>query len=394
MDILYPKVDFHSPAFAAARSLRDGDGGLTPGRLVFAEDAERFTGRPLPDTLSAIVGAQDAAENIGGPSVVALIHAAQMLEGESLPVSFHGAAGDDAMGGRIREKLAATPLDASGLVTRPGRSPSTYVLSDPSWDGGRGERCFVNVIGAALGYLPGDLDGNFYKADIVALGGTALVPCIHDGLPDILVEAKSKGALTVVNTVFDFRAERRDGVGAWPLGGKPEVHPSPASGQPGPALSYKSCDLLVMDKDEALRLAGTRQLSAALAFLEGSGVGAFAVTRGGEAVLAWSGRGRFMPFGLREIPVCDRSILAHAGTGPGDTTGCGDAFAGGILAALALQMKAGASGLDLADAITWGIAAGGFTLGFLGGTYYESRPGEKRELVSSFRASYLEQVCG
>ena len=397
MDILYPKVDFHSDAFAAARSRRDGDGGLSPGRLVFAEDAQKFTGRPFADTLADITGGESGAENVGGPSVVALVHAAQMLEGEGLPVSFHGATGEDAMGQRLRHKLSTTPLDESRLESRSGLTPSTYVLSDPSWDGGHGERCFVNVIGAAQGYLPSALGEDFYGAQIIALGGTALVPCIHDGLPDILAQARSQGALTVVNTVFDFRAERRDGVGAWPLGGLPSTpgQESFAPGQPGPPKSYRSCDLLVMDKDEALRLSGTRDLTAALGFLEKSGVGAFAVTRGGESVLAWAGAGRFIPMQLRELPVCDRSLLDRGEkAAPGDTTGCGDAFAGGILADLALQMRGGAAALDLGEALSWGIAAGGFTLGFLGGTFYESRPGEKRERVTAFRERFLAHAAG
>ena len=391
MDILYPDVDFSSAAFAAARSRREGDGGLSPGRLVFAEDAERFTGRPLADTLAAMAGsptvasAVPAAENVGGPSVVSLVHAAQMLEGEGIPVAFHGATGDDAIGRELREKLSRTPLDASRLESRPGRTPSTFVLSDPNWDGGRGERCFVNDIGAAEGYLPSHLGGEFFQAEIIALGGTALVPRLHEGLPCILAEARSRGALTIVNTVFDFRAERRDGVGPWPFGG------SIVSTGPGPLESYRSCDLLVMDRDEALRLSGERDLGSALAFFAGSGLGSFAVTRGGESVLAWAGAGRFSQMALREIPV---SARAGRQASRGDTTGCGDAFAGGILAALALQMKSGAALLDLADALSWGIAAGAFTLGFLGGTYYEARPGEKREQVSSFRRDWLAQVRG
>jgi sugar/nucleoside kinase (ribokinase family) len=400
MDILYPKADFSSAAFAAVRSRREGDGGLSPGHLVFAEDAERYTGRPFDDTLAALAtsetsagsdpeaGFWPAAKNVGGPSVVALIHAAQMLEGEGIPVAFHGVTGDDETGRELREKLARTPLDASRLETRPGRTPSTFVLSDPTWDGGRGERCFVNDIGAAEGYLPADLGEDFFEADIVALGGTGLVPGLHDGLPGILAKARSRGALVVVNTVFDFRAERRDGIGAWPLGGR--------SAGPGPGESYRSCDLLVMDRDEALRLSGERDLVRALGFFETSGVGAFAVTRGGESVLAWSGEGRFAPMALREFPVSARASRERAGSGTssGDTTGCGDAFAGGAIAAIALRMKAGDGGIDLAEAVSWGIAAGAFTLGFLGGTYYESRPGEKRGHVSAYREDWLAQVGG
>jgi sugar/nucleoside kinase (ribokinase family) len=397
MDLLYPEADFGSAAFAAAASRREGDGGLAPGRLVFAEDAGRFllasgAERPFAQALAAIAGPSPAAENVGGPSVASLVHAAQMLAGEDATVSFFGATGDDEVGRDLRRMLARTPLDISRLESRPGPTPSTCVLSDPQWDGGRGERCFVNEIGAAEAYFPEDLGEGFYDADIVALGGTALVPRIHEGLPGILATARSRGAFAFVNTVFDFRAERRDSSGAWPLGGM-----SLGASGPGPMEAYRSCDLLVMDRDEALRLSGTRELDSALRFFESSGVGAFVVTRGGDAVLAWAGGGRFSSQALRELPVSERASRERAvGKGRGDTTGCGDAFAGGILAALALQMKAavqgGASGLDLAEAVSWGVAAGAFTLGILGGTYYESRPGEKRELVASYRDDWLAQA--
>ena len=391
MDLLYPEVDFSTPAFAAVRTRREGDGGLAPGRLVFAEDAKRFSGRPFPETLAAILGGKPVPEaaNVGGPSIVALVHASQMLEGEDVSVAYYGATGDDAVGAEIRSKLSRTSVDLSRLETREGRTPSTQVLSDPDWDGGRGERCFVNEIGAAAAYGPENLAEDFFDGDIVALGGTALVPRMHEGLPGILARARSRGAFTFVNTVFDFRAERRDGVGAWPLGGSPPCGLSPG---PGPAESYHSCDLLVMDRDEALRLSGERELERALRFFASSGVGAFAVSRGGDPVLAWAGEGRFAPLPLRELLVSERASLERKrDRGRGDTTGCGDNFAGGILASLALQMKAAAGKLDLVEALSWGVAAGAFTLGILGGTYYESRPGEKRALVASYREDWLEQ---
>jgi len=389
MDLLYPGANFSAPAFAARRSRREGDGGLSPGRLVFAEDAERFAGEPLESLLAAVLGRdpRPKAANVGGPSVVSLVHASQMLEGEDAEVTFHGVLGDDEVGRELRGMLARAGLDLSRLQTRKGRTPSTRVLSDPEWDSGRGERCFINDVGVADSFGPEDLGEDFFDADIVALGATAIVPRLHGALPSILGRARSGGAFTFVNTVFDFFAEREDPVGAWPLGG--------GGPGPGPSEAYASCDLLVMDRDEALRLSGRRDLGEALRSFEASGAGAFAVSRGGDPVLAWSGGGSFAPFELRELPVSGRASAERArDKGRGDTTGCGDNFAGGVLAAVAAQMMSGRGRgeLDLVDALSWGIAAGGFTLGVLGGTYYESRPGEKRDLVSSYREDWLRQV--
>ena len=264
------------------------------------------------------------------------------------------------------------------------------MLSDPSWDGGRGERCFVNDIGAAGDYLPADLDEEFFEADIVALGGTALVPGLHEGLPGILARARARGALTMVNTVFDFRAERRDGVGPWPLGGPART---PGAG-PGPLEAYRACDLLVMDKEEALRLSGLSDLGAALGLLR----------KMRSRRLRGDARGRERPRLGREGTIRAYGPAGAAGQRAGGPARLprrydrmrrrlrrrhhrrprpADEGGGGV-----------AVGLDLGDALSWGIAAGAFTLGFLGGTYYETRSGEKRELVSSFRDDWLSQVGG
>lgn len=392
MDELYPEVDFSSPAFAALRSRSDGDGGLVPGRLVFATDVERLAAsrgdsRPFAAILADIAaGARPAAENVGGPSVVALIHAAQMLEGEGATVEFRGARGDDALGDRLLALLRRSPLAIAGYREGRGPTPSTFALSDPRWDGGRGERCFVNEIGAAAGFFESELDEGFLSADIVALGGTALVPALHDDLPAVLLRARAGGALTVVNTVFDFRNESLDPKGAWPLG--------PRS---APREAYRSCDLLIADKDEALRLSGERDLGAALRFLERCGAGAFLVTRGGDGVMAGASGGRFKALAAVELPVSEAASArlreeTAALSRSGDTTGCGDAFAGGVIAALARQLAAGAEKLDLVEAAGWGIAGGAATLFVLGGTYYEERPGQKRELVEAFHDGWLAQA--
>jgi sugar/nucleoside kinase (ribokinase family) len=395
MDVLYPKIDFSSPAFAALRARSPGDGGLEPGRLVFAEDLARFpgaAGRPLAGLVSDLAGgAEPVSQNVGGPSIVALIHAAQMLEAEGIEVEFHGARGDDDLGERLAALVGKTPVGTRGYRRGEGATPSTLVLSDPRWDGGRGERCFINEIGAAAGFLPRELGPDFFGAGLVAFGGTGLTPGLHDGLPGLLSRARAAGALSVVNTVFDFRNEHRDPKGPWPLG------PASDGARPGPRESYANCDLLIADRDEALRLSGERELGAAFRFFQGSGLSAFLVTMGGENVTVWAGGGRFKPFSLAELPVSAlasrrlREELA-SGTRSGDTTGCGDAFAGGVIADLALQAAAGKDPLDLVEAAGWGIAGGAATLFVLGGTYYEKARGEKRAMVEAFHEDWLRQT--
>ncbi len=178
MDRLFVGVDFAGEVFRGYRSVSDGDGGLAPGKLVFVNDLERFAGRPFPYLLETLApGSRADAENIGGPSIVAMIHAAQMLRGPGFHVSFHGVRGDDETGARLAARLAGLSLDCSSYAVAAGPTPSTFVLSDPSWDGGHGERCFVNDIGVAAGYTKERLQEpragarGFLDSDIVVFGG-------------------------------------------------------------------------------------------------------------------------------------------------------------------------------------------------------------------------------
>ena len=48
--------------------------------------------------------------NIGGPSIVALIHASQMLYDQNIEVRFFGKIGDDFNGKYLMDKLKQTPI--------------------------------------------------------------------------------------------------------------------------------------------------------------------------------------------------------------------------------------------------------------------------------------------
>ena len=57
-----------------------GDGGLEPGKLVFTEDFESFSGLGVNIFLYQLTGIHfPSAVNIGGPAIVAAINAAQIL---------------------------------------------------------------------------------------------------------------------------------------------------------------------------------------------------------------------------------------------------------------------------------------------------------------------------
>ncbi|MFT3848388.1 MAG: carbohydrate kinase family protein [Propionivibrio sp.] len=377
LDYIYGQVDFASAAFRRCRSETHGDGGLEPGKLSFTDDFEAFTGRQLDATLVEITAGKPVdAVNIGGPSIVALIHAAQILDPDRFAIRYVGAVGNDDEGAELRRQLARTPLSGAELIVKPERTPRTVVLSDPRFDHGRGERTFINTIGAAGQLDEGDLDDTFFAADLVAFGGTAIAPGLHDRLDRLLARAKTNGAFTVVNTVYDFRAQRQNPTGRWPLGASDE--------------SYRRTDLLLTDLEEALRLSGTDTLDAALAFFIARGVGAVIVTNGARDVALGIGSERYRPSAARRLPV-SQAIVAELAAHPerkGDTTGCGDNFVGGVIADLARQLAAGAAQLDLEQAIAWGAVSGGLACFSFGGVYYETQPGEKLALMAPYLAAY------
>ncbi len=378
LDRIYGHVDFHSEAFRKCMSKKAGDGGLEPGKLTFEEELERFAGQPFASEIlpSLTQGLEADKENIGGPCIVALINASQLAHKESV-VSFYGCRGDDEVADKIMQKLNQTKLDLSHYrVEKGSETASTSVLSDPNYDNGHGERTFVNTIGASWHYLPEEVDESFYDSDICVFGSTALVPRIHQGLVPMLKKAKSKGRITVVNTVYDFLNENEHPERRWPMGESDE--------------SYQFIDLLLVDHEEALRLSGQKDVPSAIAFFREKGAGAVVVTNGAQNIYLWADSPLFGKIEEQTMPVSKAVGEALKQGKKGDSTGCGDNFAGGVIGSLARQM-ANNKALDLKEACRWGIVSGGLACFYYGGTYLETKEGEKLSYLQELYDLYLKQ---
>lgn len=386
MDHLFTGIHFDSPEIAPFLSICEGDGGITPGKLVFAEDLEKFAGKPCSEIIRTVSGGRPPdAVNLGGPGIVGAVNAAQLLPGMAAEFHFYGAAGDDATGRAIREIASKTPLHLEHYAVFAGETPETDVLSDAHYHGGKGERSFINRIGAAGQVLPETLDRSFFEADILWFAATALLPGIHDAMTSLVKKGRAGGKLNIVSTVFDFRNEKKDPVRPWPLGESTET--------------YQYIDLLIVDREEALRLSGERDLEKAAAFFARAGVSSLFITRGAEDFLVWSDGRLFRKTGM-DSPRClafpvsalaDRDMAEHPER-RGDTTGCGDNFAGGVVASLVRQLLDGARPGDLcfADAAAWGASSGGAACFYKGGTFLEKFPGEKCALVGRYAEDYLQ----
>jgi sugar/nucleoside kinase (ribokinase family) len=380
VDRLYNNISFTDPAISHYFSKKRADGGLTPGHLVFKEEFEEFCDEEFSKALKNITkGKEPDKINLGGPGIVPLIHVSQMLNATSTECLFYGCGGNDDDGNFILSLMKKMDMPVDNYMLSGSITPSTIVLSDPGYDRGHGERIFINTIGAAWNYTPDQLDDKFFSSDVVVFGGTALVPLIHDNLTELLDKAKSNGCITVVNTVFDFRNEKLNPSKRWPLGKDDS--------------SYKNIDLLMTDYEEALRLTGKRSLDEAMNFFRDLGTGAVIVTNGPNNLRGFSAADSlFKEEKYIDLPV-SKSVAEELQKGKtGDTTGCGDNFAGGVIANLVSQLQEGKTTIDLVESSAWGIVSGGFSCFYIGGTYFEKNPGEKLELITPFYENYIKQI--
>lgn len=377
VDRIFNGMDFTSDTFAKYLSQQPSDGGLVPGKLEFEEEFERFAGRRFSEILTELTQGKAAdSENIGGPSIVALINAAQ-LSMESADVRYYGCYGDDEVGEQLLSLLGKTPVNLSTYRKVEGcETASTSVFSDPNYDDGQGERIFVNTIGASWKFVPEEVDETFFNSDICLFGATALVPKIHEALDTLLPKAKEAGAFTLVTTVYDTLNERRQ-LKRWPLGASDKT--------------YEYTDLLITDKEEALRLSGQETIEQALEFFYRKGTGAAIVTNGSRNVMFYAHSKLFGTHEITSLPV-SAAVGERLRKGQkGDTTGCGDNFAGGVLSSLIRQKAEGKQQLDILEACKWGVVSGGFTCFYLGGTYFEQQSGEKlQQLLPLYEAYNLQ----
>ncbi len=380
VDRVYNHISFNSELFSVCQSKKRGDGGLIPGRLVFKEEFESYMGKGLEEVLEELTNMRPADKiNIGGPGIVAIIHAAQMAYEGNFTFHFYGRGGRDKDGSYLMEAIKKTPVLTDNYHLGDEVTPSTIVLSDPAYDNGAGERIFINTIGAAWNLQAESLDDRFFGSDLVVFGGTALVPSIHDHLTAILIKAKSKGCITIVNTVYDFRNEKANPEQAWPLGESIE--------------SYAHIDLLIADFEEALRLSGKTAISDALEFFKSNGTGAVIVTNGSRNIHLYAKeKSIFRRIRDLELPVSKAVYDELKNFHLGDTTGCGDNFAGGVIYSIISQLSREEKQLDLKKACMWGVVSGGYSCFYMGGTYFERKPGEKYQLIHPYYEKYKEQI--
>jgi len=151
VDYLYKPVSFTGENFKRFLSVNPGDGGLSPGKLVFRDEFEKFSGKDYLKVRQLIThGNPPVTLNIGGPSIVSLIHAAQMLAGTNAEVYFYGCKGRDKEASFIDENIQRTPLKLGNTKYRTKTLPLPMCFPIPIMI-----RDLENVYSSTTSELPG-----------------------------------------------------------------------------------------------------------------------------------------------------------------------------------------------------------------------------------------------
>lgn len=232
------------------------------------------------------------------------------------------AVGNDRFGEYMRERVRAEGVDDSGLVTIPGAKTSVSIVLIES----SGERRFLHLRGVNAFFSIQHLDwAKVEGARVFHYASAFALPAIDgDHLASILERARKSGCLTSINICWDTR-------GRW----LPLIKP---------ALAHT--DFIFPNRDEGRQLTGESEPAAIAAHLRALGVKTVIVKLGAAGCYVESPEGAFTSPGFSVQPL--------------DTTGAGDCFAAGFLAAIC-------RGQSLAQTARYANAAGALATIGLGG---------------------------
>ncbi|HMD83245.1 MAG TPA: carbohydrate kinase family protein [Terriglobia bacterium] len=235
---------------------------------------------------------EDVALAPGGNSINTAIALARL----GVSVRIAAAVGDDRFGQFIRDRVRAEGIDDAGLVTLPGTKTSTsIVLVEAS-----GERRFLHLRGVSAFFSGANLDwGRVEGSRIFHYASAFALPAFDEtSLEPALKRARELGCLTSMNICWDVR-------GRW----LKTVQP---------ALAHT--DFIFPNREEGQQLTGESEPAAIASRLRESGVKTVIVKLGAAGCYVESPQGSFTSPGFAVQPV--------------DTTGAGDCFAAGFLAAI------------------------------------------------------------
>jgi sugar/nucleoside kinase (ribokinase family) len=231
-----------------------------------------------------------------------------------------GAVGEDEKADFVLQQLSKFGIDTGMMQRLPGVPTSATILNIRP----NGERPALHMRGASDHFdVPADVYDRVFDADIIHLGGTGLLRKL-DGAPSVkfLAEAKKRGRITT----FDLIAARPETIGIV-----------------GPILPY--IDYFMPSIEEARDMSGLKDVGDVARFYLDRGATTCVFTMGGEGSFVATGDVQL------RIPAFEVEVV--------DTTGCGDAYDAGFIAALQ-------RGYDLENCARFASAASGLVATGLG----------------------------
>jgi sugar/nucleoside kinase (ribokinase family) len=289
-------------------------GILVLGNIVFD-----VVVRPVEELkFNATIWVESMEERLGGNGAITS-YAAGLL---GVPVRLMAYAGKDAAGDFAMRELDRAGVDTSLVVFSDAPTPSTAAIVNAA-----GARALLHRPGVSREAFPSAPE---FTAEAVRgcewfhLANPYGLPLVRPQAAEILRRAHAAGLKTSIDTGWDSRGE-------WMKVLEP---------------CLACCDLLFVNQDEAFHLSGTPDVDRAARLLLGLGARRVVVKLGGDGCAVF---GEDAEFRSPALPV---EVV--------DTTGAGDAFVGGFLAALA-------RGLTLPEAARVANAAGALSVSRLGG---------------------------
>ncbi len=258
----------------------------------------------------------EATLTVGGSGAITACGAARL----GLRVAFCGVVGDDAFGRFMRDELLSRGVDVAGLRVDPTRPTGVTVVLSRGQD-----RAILTHPGTIATFEATDVDAAVLRdARHVHVSSVFLQIALMPGLPGLFDAAHEAGATTSVDPNWD-PTERWDG-------GLADVLPR--------------TDVFVPNETEVRRIAGVPDVNEAARRLAES-TGVVVVKMGAEGAFA-------VHADAEPVRVTGRAVRAV------DSTGAGDSFDAGFLAATL-------EGRSLADALAFAAACGALSTRASGG---------------------------
>jgi sugar/nucleoside kinase (ribokinase family) len=273
-----------------------------------------------PDPVPAFGQAERLVDGVrltlGSSSAITACGAARL----GLRVAFVGVVGDDALGRFVLDALGARGVDASACRVTPGRATGASVILGNGID-----RAILTALGTIADTRASDVpDALLARARHVHVGSPFLQPRLAADLPDLFGRAHAAGATTSLDPNWDP-------AGTW---------------DGGFARAVLHADVVLPNEQEAMRLTGAADAESAALALAGEDRVAV-VKRGPSGAIAAAG-GAVHRAQARPVD-------------PVDTTGAGDSFDAGFIAARL-------DGRSIDDALAYAVACGSLSTRAVGGT--------------------------